>query len=986
MDKSLILRLIKNQHITIDEGLEFLALKQSQEVKSDSGKLTLPKADINLPEPQNKTLLPQAVPRQAIKDRDVAVIGMSGRFPGAANLDEYWHNLRAGICSITEIPPDRWDVARFYDPDPEAPAKSYSKWGGFLTDIDKFDPLFFNISPAEAEVMDPQQRLVLEEAYHALEDAGYGQRSAARRACGLYVGVMGGNEYYSRSLQSKIAQTMMGNASSILAGRVAYAFDLQGPVITVDTACSSSLVAVDMACKSLINGEAELMLAGGVTLYLTEQPYLGMSKAQMLSPEGLCKTFDNQADGFVPGEGVGFVVLKLLSQAIADGDTIYGVIKGSRVNQDGKTNGLTAPNVKSQRDLQLAVYQNNGIDPGEITYVETHGTGTKLGDPIEVEALSESFQVYTDARQYCALGSVKTNIGHTSAAAGVAGLIKVLLSLKNRQIPASLHYQQENEHIGFKDTPFYVNTELKPWQPVAGRPRLAAVSSFGFSGTNAHVVLEEYQGVGNEELRIKNEELGAGPQVIVLSAKNEERLREYVVKLLAYLEQTSSPPLAEQSPGEGERILTIEQTLREIVSEIVGVVPADIEIEPTFEGYGLDPVQLSRLKTMTEEHYQCELPHTLFSTQASVGRVAQYIASLEAEDGRENQAASQAALSLVSIAYTLQVGREAMEERLALVVSSVEELVGRLRQYEQAGQYDQTQTFIERVYRGNIKTSVLNSELLLGNKAGEAFIKAAMNDRELDQLAQLWVSGVEITWALLSGHPRPRRISLPTYPFTRKRYWVDGRSKTYPTSSVILSTTDIQKVVLADLNAQSMKKEEEQASPVSLVLYDPLEEVGKLATGPAMRQEKEPTVAVVDTAAKNSFQERLAIEQQLRQQLVELLYVDPDDVEAHKKFIDLGLDSITGVEWVKQINDKFGLNIMATNLYDYPTLYSLTGYLAEKLPQDRTETARPEQTPSLLKQPSTQRNQEAERFSTDYGLLVSTGQTVAETHLQTWQV
>ncbi|MCB0214463.1 MAG: hypothetical protein KDJ52_34305, partial [Anaerolineae bacterium] len=467
---------------------------------------------LTAPSPATKLKLPTVALPQAeppigavevpsrITETDVAVIGMSGRFPGAANLDAYWCNLKEGVCSITEIPPDRWEVSRFYDPDPHAPAKSYSKWGGFLNDIDQFDPLFFNISPAEAEVMDPQQRLVLEEAYHALEDAGYGQRSVARQACGLYVGLIGINEYHRRLAQTQPAQAMLGNTGSILAGRVAYAFDLQGPVITMDTACSSSLVAVDMACKSLINREAEMMLAGGVTLYLTEQPYIGMSKAQMLSPQGLCKSFDAQADGFVPGEGVGFVVLKRLSQAIADGDTIYGVIKGSGVNQDGKSNGLTAPNAKSQRDLQVAVYRKYGIDPSEITYVETQGAGSKLGDSIELEALTESFRRYTEARHYCAIGSVKTNIGHTSAAAGVAGLIKVLLALKHKQLPPLLHFEQPNEHIDFEDSPFYVNTALKDWHVKAG-PRRAAVNSFGFSGTNAHLVIEEYQRAAAQESR-----------------------------------------------------------------------------------------------------------------------------------------------------------------------------------------------------------------------------------------------------------------------------------------------------------------------------------------------------------------------------------------------------------------------------------------------------------------------------------------------------
>ncbi|MEM7132285.1 MAG: SDR family NAD(P)-dependent oxidoreductase [Chloroflexota bacterium] len=654
----------------LHQGKDMLPIAQTNVTSGEHRAAQLPSVTQTPPAPQK---IHDSQTMKEAPETDIAVIGMSGRFPGAQNLDEYWQNLKEGICSITEIPVERWDIDRFYKPDPKASGKSYSKWGGFLTDVDKFDPLFFNISPTEAEVMDPQQRLVLEEAYHALEDAGYGQHSVTRQACGLYVGVMGGNEYYNQVASTQPAQAMMGNAGSILAGRVAYAFDLQGPVITVDTACSSSLVAVDMACKSLINEEADMMLAGGVTLYLTEELYIGMSNAQMLSPDGLCKTFDNRADGFVPGEGVGFVALKRLSQAIADGDSIYGVIKGSGVNQDGKTNGLTAPNVKSQRELQLAVYKKYGIDPSQITYVETHGTGTKLGDPIEVEALTESFGRYTGERQYCALGSVKTNIGHTSAAAGVAGLIKVLLSLKHGQLPPSLHFQHENEHIGFDETPFYVNTQCAPWQSNGRKPRMAAVSSFGFSGTNAHLVVQEHQDIqGHQDIQEFGEEKrtaaaieGGQPHLILLSAKKEERLQEVAQRLHTYI-------------------------------------------------------------------------------------------------------ANHPTISLADIAYTLQVGREVMNDKLAVLVKSGEELSDKLTRYL-AGDVAQS-----ALYRSQTTTN--NKPLgLLSKEESEFIIEPLLEQGQLERLAQLWVDGIGIDWSQLYQGQKPRRTSLPLYPFTRERYWIDTR-------------------------------------------------------------------------------------------------------------------------------------------------------------------------------------------------------------------
>ncbi|MDF2859001.1 MAG: hypothetical protein K0Q87_4852, partial [Neobacillus sp.] len=427
------------------------------------------------------------------KSNDVAIIGISGKFAGTNNLEEYWNNLKNGVSSITVVPGDRWNINELYDPDIKEQNKTNCKWGGFLSNIDHFDSLFFNISPTEAELMDPQQRIFLENAWRALEDAGYSAKILNEIKCGVYVGVMG-NDYNELLLKDQSlvnqAKAMTGNSNSILAARIAYLLNLKGPAIQLDTACSSSLVAAHLACQSLINGETDMMLAGGVSLYLTENSYIKMSNAGMLSSDGKCKTFDNKADGFVPGEGVGVVVLKLLENAIRDNDHIYGVIKGSGINQDGKTNGITAPSAESQKALELEVYRKFNINPESISYVEAHGTGTKLGDPIEVQALSDAFKVYTDKLQFCGIGAVKTNIGHTSAAAGVASLIKVLLSFAHKQIPPSLNFEEENDHIGFRNTPFYVNTQLREWK--SSTPRRAAVSSFGFSGTNAHLVLEEY--------------------------------------------------------------------------------------------------------------------------------------------------------------------------------------------------------------------------------------------------------------------------------------------------------------------------------------------------------------------------------------------------------------------------------------------------------------------------------------------------------------
>src|SRR5271165_6635156 len=466
--------------------------------------------------------------------REMAIVGMAGRFPGADNLELYWENLKNGIDSITEIPRDRWDVDLYYDPDPGVPGKTYSKWGGFLHHIDRFDPLFFHLSPEEADWMDPQQRLFLEEAWHALEDAGYSEQRLQACRCGVYAGVMG-NDYQNLLDNRNPAYQMLGNSNSILATRIAYYLNLKGPVITVDTACSSSLVALHLACGALTSREADLMLVGGVTLYITQLPYIQMSKAGMLAPDGRCKSFDQRANGIVPGEGVGVVVLKRLDQALRDNDRIYGVIKGSGINQDGRTNGLTAPSSQSQEQLYLETYDRCGVSPERISYVEAHGTGTQLGDPVEIHGLTRAFREYTQKTGFCALGSVKSNIGHTTAAAGMAGLLKVLLSLTRRQIPPSLHFEQANEHCLFEGSPFYVNTGLLNWETPVAQARYAAVSAFGFSGTNAHVVIEEAPAPSSRPVAGRRSHV-----LLPFTGKTAEQLDQFMADIARWL--TGSHP------------------------------------------------------------------------------------------------------------------------------------------------------------------------------------------------------------------------------------------------------------------------------------------------------------------------------------------------------------------------------------------------------------------------------------------------------------
>ncbi|MHA7165567.1 type I polyketide synthase, partial [Burkholderia pseudomallei] len=493
-------------------------------------------------------------------DREpIAIVGMSGRYPGARDLDAYWENLAAGRSAIGEIPASRWDVARHFDAHPATPGKVYSKWIGLLDDVDCFDPAFFRISPAEAQEMDPQHRLFLQEGYRAFENAGYSADTLDGRNCGVYLGIM--NQEY-RQLGAGGAVTMLekSNSFAIGAARLAYHLNLKGPAIPVDTACSSALVAIHLACQALRAGEIDMALAGGVTLYLSPDAYIEMCSSGMLSPDGRCKVFDDSADGFVPGEGVGAVVLKRLGDAQRDGDPIIATIIGSGINQDGKTNGITAPNMASQFELVSGVHGRYGIDPATIRYVEAHGTGTKLGDPIELTALGDAFRVRTAQTGFCALGSVKSNIGHTSAAAGVAGLHKVLLCMRHRTLVPTLHFAVPNRHFDFAASPFYVNTERAPWAPLAASPRRAAVSSFGFSGTNAHLVVEEYV-----HPAAAAPEAG-GPFLFPLSARTREQLAAYAAQLRDHVRRA-----AHEDAGLADLAYTL-QVARKPMAERVGLI------------------------------------------------------------------------------------------------------------------------------------------------------------------------------------------------------------------------------------------------------------------------------------------------------------------------------------------------------------------------------------------------------------------------------
>ena len=482
-----------------------------------------------------KRLQQKADVRPAAGAEPIAIVGMACRFPGAATPAAFWNLIERGGDAIREVPPARWDSQAVYDADTSRPGTTNSRYGGFLDDIELFDAPFFGISPREAARMDPQQRLFLEVAWEALEDAGQDVDALSGSDTGVFVGLHGhANDYFWFDVphpERMDAFTGPGTSHNIVAGRLSYLYDFQGPAMVVDTACSSSLVAIHLACQSLRNAECSLALAGGVNLVLSPVFTIALSRLGMLSPDGHCRAFDAGANGFVRSEGCGVVALKRLEDARAAGDRVLAVIRGSAVNQDGRTNGITAPSSPSQQRVIARALAHAGVSASQIGYIEAHGTGTELGDPIEVEALSALIGRPANDGGACFLGSAKANVGHLEGAAGVAGLIKAVLALRHKTIPPLALFRALNPHISLDGTRLAIPTSPQPWQ--TPHRRLAGVSSFGWSGTNAHLIVEE---APDDRPSAEPSQLPA--VVLPISARSDEAARALAVEYVQLLEAT----------------------------------------------------------------------------------------------------------------------------------------------------------------------------------------------------------------------------------------------------------------------------------------------------------------------------------------------------------------------------------------------------------------------------------------------------------------
>src|SRR6201996_9487166 len=514
-----------------------------------------------------------------------AIVGYAARFPGAADADEFWDVLRDGRDAISEVPQDRWDVDEFFDPEPGAPGKVATRRAGFVDDVTGFDAPFFGMSTREVRMLDPQHRLLLETAWRAVEHSGTAPTALANTNTGVFVGLathdylgMASGELTYPEIEAYMA---IGTSNAAAAGRISYRLGLQGPSVAVDTACSSSLVAIHHACQALQLGECDLALAGGANVLLTPATMITFSSAHMLAPDGRCKTFDAAADGYVRGEGCGVIVIKRLEDAINDGDRIRAVIRGSAINQDGASGGLTVPNGVAQQRVIAEALKRSGLEPADVDYLEAHGTGTSLGDPIEAQAAGAVLGEGRKPGDPLLIGSAKTNIGHLEAAAGIAGVIKVVLSLENELLPAHLNFQTPSPHIPWDRLALQVVQEATPWER-NGEARIAGVSSFGFAGTNAHVILQEAPAQAVRAATTPTDEASQKRfSILPISARTPDALVQIADQYRSWLSAHPEATLADMclTTGVGrahfEHRAALVVNSRESASELLGALADD---------------------------------------------------------------------------------------------------------------------------------------------------------------------------------------------------------------------------------------------------------------------------------------------------------------------------------------------------------------------------------------------------------------------------
>jgi acyl transferase domain-containing protein len=980
------------------------------------------------------------------KSEAIAIIGTGCRFPGKANNPEaFWQLLRNGVDAITEVPPQRWDIDAYYDPEPDTPGKIYTRYGGFLDDIDQFDPQFFGISPRTAAMSDPQQRLLLQVGWEALENAGQVPERLSGSQTGVFVGITT-SDYARLLLQdgglSQIdANYLTGNPLNTVAGRLSYTLGLQGPSLIVDTACSSSLVAVHLACQSLRNRECDQALAGGVNVILSPEGAMALCRTRMMARDGRCKTFDATADGFVRSEGCGVIVLKRVSDALADGDNILALIRGSAVNHNGgSSSSFLAPSGVSQQAVIRKALENSGVKPAEIDYVDVQGTGTSIGgDPLEVAALAAAYSQDRPQERPLVIGSVKTNIGHPESAAGIAALLKVVLSLQNKEIPPHLNFKQPNPHINWDKLPVKVPTQLMPWS--TDSRRLAAVNSYGASGTNAHLVLEE------APVQEPNAESTERPlHLLTLSAKTDVALKQLAKKYESHFAAHPDLPIQNICFTANTGRLHFQHRLSAIASssmqvhEQLAAFTAGQETTGVFQGQvqGISQPKIAFLFTGEECQY-VNMGRQLYETQPEFRtwlERCQHILGFDlkqpllevlypqtgSNSPLNESTYSQPALFALEYAlfqlwkswgiepsvvmghgvgeyvaacvagvFSLQDGLQlvAQRGRLMQTLSSelVEPILEKFKQLAEAVTYYKPQIAFVSNLTGELATTEVSTaeywcnhlqqpvrfaasiqtlarqeyKLFVEIGSKPLLVDIACNSlpeiegvwlpslhpekddwqQLLESLATLYVSGAKVDWLGFDRGYSRQRLQLPTYPWQQQRCWFESVKNDQ--SKIENSSQNNSQISIANFFSQSDRQQ----------LVKQLEKTGELT-----EDESKLLPRVVELLLKQYHQQQSEVsktEQALMPQLnlssltaadiqawlvnkvVSELGVKPEDVDIQAPFDSYGLDSVLAIGIASAGEQYFGVKLSPFELVHYPTIESLSQYLAQEIEASESE-------------------------------------------------
>ena len=928
------------------------------------------------------------------KREPIAIVGMGCRFPGNANSPEaFWQLLRDGVDTISEVPAQRWDKDKYYSSEPNVPGTIATREGGFIEGVDGFDAEFFNISAREAASMDPQQRLLLEVSWSALENAALVPQ-VSDRLTGVFMGIY--MHDYSQVMSEAGDATnidafcAMGNSLSVAAGRLSYILGLNGPSMAIDTSCSSSLVSIHLACQSLRLGECDAALAGGVCLNLAPNTSIALSRTQMLNPEGRCKTFDADANGFAKGEGCGVIVLKRLRDAIADGDNILAQIRGSAVNHNGRSSSLIAPNGLSQQAVIRRALANGGVKPESVDYVEVQGTGTSVGESIEVGALSAIYGQNRPAERPLAIASVKTNIGHTEAASGVASLLKVVLALQNKQIPPHLHLKQPNPYIEWNEIPFEVPTELKEWQKEG--TRFAGISAFGFSGTNAHIVLEE---APTPEPVEKSSERPL--HLLALSAKTETALVQLVQKYQKHIADNPNLDIADLcfSANSGRshfqhRLSILASTTAELNDKLItfntdrkgkdiyrGEAGDEPEITFLFSNLDLKNWQMSRqlydtqptfkqaidsCAEILEPHLDTPLLETLYSPAPSalpaIFALEYALCCLWQSWGIKPSAVT--SYGIGEYVAGCIAGVFSLEDGLKLAVGASNE---DLEQIANQITYSQPQLNLISSFTSKSDTDVTTAEYWCGVKSSSVDTKAIALEKDglvlpilpldsdlvnslpestdllssfnasgdewqrlLENLSQLYVRGTNVDWVGFDRDYSRRRIPLPTYPWQHKRYWFEPERQESSNGNV--RSLNDNAIALGNINTEAIEqlKAEGEFSEAELKLLPKLLEKLGKHTDSVESPVEEPKLSTASD-----------IQAWLVERIAREIGVSPESIDLNEPFDNYGLDSVLAIEIASAGKQKLGIDMSPLLLVHYPTIESLSQHLAKQSSVTETE-------------------------------------------------